>query len=403
MGIELTDEQKELVRRLVDWYKKGDKLYFSFTGGAGTGKTTTVKAFIDELGISRYRACAYVGKAVNMLARQGLVATTIHSMIYNIAWVPKRENGYVILNSKGKPTMTLEFILKKKIEGNPQLLIVDEATMVNDELCKDILSFQIPTVFLGDMNQLPPVFGISSIMKNPDYRLTRIMRQAEGNPIIYLSQQILKGIDLKPGDYGNSRVVRGYRIDPGSLQYDTIISGRNRTRDFVNWYVRKKLLDLPDKPQVGDKIICKQNDWARSIKGNLYLTTGMCGKITEINKSSWNDKYVLIDFQPDFVSDAEFTDLMLDTKYIGLDYGGRNKYGFSEYEKFEFAYAVTVHSMQGSQSPSVLYLDQWFHDADMVKKLRYTAITRAVDHITYAQDYRIPYEYMDLFYNDKVA
>ena len=58
MGIELTDEQKELVRRLVDWYKKGDKLYFSFTGGAGTVKTTTVKAFIDELGISRYRECA---------------------------------------------------------------------------------------------------------------------------------------------------------------------------------------------------------------------------------------------------------------------------------------------------------------------------------------------------------
>ena len=396
MGIELTAEQKCLVNNLKEWYLHSNRQVYSYTGAAGTGKTTVIKAFIDELSIERYRTCAYVGKAVNVLARQGLPATTIHSMIFNICWVPKKVNGHVVLNDKGKPKMVLEFILKPKIEGDPQLLVVDEATMVNDELSEKILSFGIPTIFIGDMNQLPPVFGVSSIMQNPNFCLTRIMRQKEGNPIIYLSQEILKGHELIPGTYGNSRVLYNYKLNSESLKYDAVITGRNKTRDFANNFLRKEILNLPDNIQIGDKVICKQNDWNRSIQGNLYLTTGMTGKITDINKSSWNDKFVLIDFQPDFTPDDEFTDLMLDTKYIRLSTEERSKYGYSEYEKFEFGYALSVHAVQGSTYDSILYLDQWFHDPELVKKLRYTAITRASKHLIYAKNYKIPEEYLYL-------
>ena len=55
------------------------------------------------------------------------------------------------------------------------------------------------------------------------------------------------------------------------------------------------------------------------------------------------------------------------------------KYGI---EKFEYAYAITVFSSQGSQWPSVLYLHEDFmFDPEDKKKLMYTAITRASDTI----------------------
>ena len=168
--IELTSEQTRLVEELKHWYRHSSRQWYSYTGPAGTGKTTVVRKAIEELGIERYVTCAFVGKAVTVLARQGLPASTIHSLIYNVVWVPVVDDkGIPVLNQDGNPKMRVEFSLKPSIKDDPQLIIVDEATMVNDDLAEDILSFGIKTVFIGDNNQLPPVFGISSVMVNPDF------------------------------------------------------------------------------------------------------------------------------------------------------------------------------------------------------------------------------------------
>lgn len=380
--VELTEEQSELVKRLKDWYTKSDRQWYSYTGAAGTGKTTVVEAVIEELGIERYIACAYVGKAVTVLARHGLPASTIHSMIYNVIWVPVLdEHGNRVIKEDGKPKMRVEFSLKPSIKGDPQLIIVDEATMVNDDLAADILSFGIKTVFIGDNNQLPPVFGVSSVMLNPDFWLTRIMRQQEGNPIIYLSQKILKREFIHYGQYGNSSVRPYIELGANYKNYDCIITATNRARDDINHHIRKNVLQIKsDLPIVGDRLICRQNDWDRCIDGNIYLTTGMTGTVTDINRSLAANRYMCIDFQPD-ISDSEFVNLFLDSAYIQKDYEDRKLYGFSAYEKFEYGYAVTCHSMQGSSADHVLFFDQWFHDVDMTRKIRYTAITRAVESI----------------------
>ena len=60
----------------------------------------------------------------------------------------------------------------------------------------------------------------------------------------------------------------------------------------------------------------------------------------------------------------------------------RKEYGMSSYEKFEYAYAITTHLSQGSQYQRVLYFDEPFGGGqDVIKKLRYTAITRAITSI----------------------
>lgn len=385
--VELTDEQKELVQRLIRWYRTGDRQTFSYTGAAGTGKTTVVRYFIEEMGIERYTTCAFVGKAVTVLAKQGLPATTIHSMIYRVIFIDAidEKTGLPIM-VKGKPKKILKFELKQRIEGDPQLLIVDEATMVNDQLCADILSFGIPTIFLGDMNQLPPVFGISSVMLSPDFALHKIMRQAENDPIVFLSQAILKNQPLYYGEYGKTKVVRNFQLGKNYKDFDVILSPVNRTRDAINDHIRHNIRGFKGiDPVIGDKLICRQNDWSRSVEGNIYLTTGMSGFVTDINRSIGSDKYMSIDFQPD-ISDESFFNLRLDLPYIRSTYDERKEYGISQYEKFEYGYCITVHQSQGSGWDSVCFIDHYFHDMDYLRKVRYTAITRAKMSLTMAEN-----------------
>ena len=389
--IDLTEEQTNLVKKLTEWYKHSSRQWFSYSGAAGTGKTTVIRAFIEELGLQRYIACAFVGKAVTVLSRQGLPASTIHSLIYHVSWIPVMdEKGLPVLNKDGNPKMKVVFSLKNELPGDLQLIIVDEATMVNDDLAEDILSFGIKTVFIGDNNQLPPVFGVSSVMLNPDFWLTKIMRQAENNPIIYLSQRVLKDLPLQYGIYGKSRVIPSVTLDETYTRYDAIIAGKNKVRDDINEYIRYNIKGVTSRlPVIGDKLICRQNDWDRSIEGNIYLTTGMTGIVTDIHRSLGGNKYMSIDFLPE-ISDEEFFNLLLDTQYIRMNYEDRRNYGFSRYEKFEYGYCVTCHACQGSQFDNVLFINQWFHDADLTKKIQYTAITRAIESIDIASSVYMP-------------
>ena len=94
MGIELTDEQLDLSDNIIKWYRHygSGKPYFYYSGAAGTGKTTVIKYVIEKLGLDNHdvMACAYVGKAVLVLMRHGLNASTIHSLIYVPRYVTER-------------------------------------------------------------------------------------------------------------------------------------------------------------------------------------------------------------------------------------------------------------------------------------------------------------------------
>lgn len=392
MSIELTDEQSRLVKELKRWYLSDTgKQWYAYTGPAGVGKTTVIRTAIEELEIDRYVCCAYVGKAVSVLAQNGLPASTIHSLIFDVEWVNVTDEfGQPVLRDDGRPKMKIDFILKERLKNDPELIVVDEATMVNDDLCEKILSFGIKTVFIGDNNQLPPVFGVSSVMLMPDFYLTKIMRQAEGDPIIYLSQKVLKRERIDFGTYGKCHVLPWMKLSPERYrEYDMIITPKNKIRDAINSHVRQNIMGFnSDQPQIGDRIICRQNDWNRCVDGNLFLTTGMVGTITDINRSDCGKGFLSVDFQPD-IAHEPFIGLRLDSKFIMMDYEERKEYGISSYEKFEYGYCITVHQSQGSQAPAVLFNDQWFYDMELTTRIRYTAITRAQDHVDIVKELRL--------------
>ena len=386
--LELTSGQSELLDRITRWYNdyhNGNKTgyqhpqWFAYSGAAGCGKTTVIREFLNSLCLrDDYIGCAYTGKAVLQMLRQGLKAKTIHSLIYDVV------SYYRMDPITHKKIPVFEFVLKKRLDKEVSLIIVDEAPMVNDDMCKEILSFGIPVIFVGDMNQLPPVFGRSTIMENPDFVLTQIMRQSADNPIVQLSQMVLKDIPLLEGKYGTSEVVREFDLGKSLLDdYDQIICFTNSLRQEINNYCRTELLGFKTiDPRLFDKIICRQNNWDIE-KDGFYLTNGTSGVITDIDRSHVGNGYYIINFHPDYFEDGvDFEGLRIDARYIKLNHEDQKVIMRTQNEKFEYSYAITAHLSQGSEYPRVFFIDSYFGTPELTKKARYTAITRAMDRIT---------------------
>lgn len=375
-------DQKKLLEKLDYFHKNKPKPIFVYSGPPGSGKTWVIRLFFERHHIdeSDFITCAYSGKASNVLAMNGLPARTIHSLIYNLDIVQK------INQVTGEIQYVPTFVKKPKLDHNYKYIVVDELSMVPDGIMEDLLSFGIPIIGMGDINQLPPVFGCGSYIAKPDFTLTEIMRQAWDSPIIKMSQYVLHNIPLGYGSYGdNCNVLRTVPIGRNLLAYDCILCNRNVTRNLINDIFRSDIMRFckfgKNKPilSVGDKIVCKQNCWNRSLNG-IYLTNGTLGQVEYIDEEHTNKNKITIDFKPDYSDNECFNDIAVCRKYLE---DNTSSSPFSNgMVNFDYAYALTVHSAQGSQFNRILYVDDGFSgDREIKKKLKYTAITRAVNHI----------------------
>lgn len=390
MGIILNNDQLQLKKQLCHWYINRTKPYFYYSGRAGTGKTTALASFLEdmELNYGEYICSAYVGKAVTVLLRKGYNAKTIHSLIYDVIIKTIMETAFDADGDEYKKKKTImTFELKEQLSSVLKLIIVDECKMVPDKMITEILSFGIPVIFMGDENQLPPVMGSSKILSEPDFVLNEIMRQAEDDPIVMIANWILDDMPLKYGNYGKSAIVESVPFDKTLLtNYDMILCGKNKTRDTMNNRIRKEILHLQQsKLYIGEKLVCRQNNWDEAI-GDIFLTNGTVGFVEDIHYDRNNSKFTTIDFRPDFLEEC-FSDIRLDKRHFYLPYEERNNYGISQYNKFEYGYVLTTHLAQGSEADDVLFLDEMMHNSDITRRLRYTGVTRARNSIIFQTSY----------------
>ena len=391
MGIELNNDQIYCTYKMENSWHHSTEQLFQISGSAGSGKSTVVRYLIEKIGLEYDEVLfvAFMGKAASQLARNGLPAQTIHSAIYRFEkQIARDENGKMIFKDNGKPKMKNVFVKKEKIGKKIKLIVVDEGSMVDTKTALDLMSFGLPIIVLGDLNQLPPVFGKPFFLQNPDVILRQIMRQAEGNPIIWLSQEILAGNDLKIGVYGNSSVIKKSDLtDYHFRNADIILSCTNRLRYNVNNYCREEIKGIKqlDYPHINEKVICRKNNWSKEIDNGVFLTNGTCGFVDDVYRSSFNGKTMSIDFRPDFTHSV-FKNVTFDYKHLYEMPGGEtDDQDFTSIynDKIEFAYAITVHSSQGSQWPKPLFLaEDITRNKEDRKKLWYTAVTRGSDSIT---------------------
>lgn len=389
MGIEFNDQQIYALYDIENWWNIQNDQVYNLSGAAGTGKTTLIRYFIERIGmeLDKVAFVAYMGKAAMQMARNGLPAQTIHSLIYTYDKVlDLDENGKIQIKENGKPKMKFQFTRREKLYKKIKLIIVDEASMVNEEIAKDLLSYGIPIIVLGDLNQLPPVFGNPFFLKEPNFILTQIMRQNENNPIVWLAHRILNDLPLQYGVYGKSSVIPKSDMNEFMLnKADIVLTCTNRLRGEINTLFRENIKRIKrlDLPNVGEKVICRKNNWSRSINNMIYMTNGMTGTVDYVDIESFNGKGIKCDFQPDFIK-KKFKNVVFDYERLFSNPGSdtmSDPFSFTR-DQFEFAYAITVHLSQGSQYPNVVFLNErMMYDKETYKKLQYTAITRAIDSI----------------------
>ena len=390
----LNGGQQLALKLLITWWRHKTSKVFQISGAAGTGKTYIVRKLIEAIGLdlSNVLFMAYIGKASLAMVQNGLPGKTIHSAICDTELETQKDCfGNVVKREDGSPVIIPLFKPKPSLPEHIKLLVVDEGAMVPEKLGKWILGYNIPTIVLGDLNQLPPVFGKPFFLRNPDVILTEIMRQSKDSPIPWLANKILQGSLPKYGNYKDIiSIVHSSDITVDDmLESNIVICGRNKTRWYLNHDMRRRTFNIPPneenpkEPLIGDKLICRKNNWIVKIRDTeISLINGMIGEVKDIIYELSSKQFTTIDFKPE-ITDKLFFNVPVDLShfrnYITSNSGVPKR---SLYESFELGYAITCHLAQGSQYDNVMVMYEVMGNRDYQRQWLYTAVTRAKKKLT---------------------
>jgi exodeoxyribonuclease-5 len=359
--MEWSPQQDDALVAVRKWLKRGKPQVFRLFGYAGTGKTTLARQIADDVD-GEVIFGAYTGKAALVMRSRGCVeARTIHSMIYRPKEVESEE-----------PT----FVLNDESPANgAALIIIDECSMVDEELGRDLLSFGRPVLVLGDPAQLPPVKGGGYFTETePDIMLTEVHRQAADNPIVRMSMIVREGGRLQPGTYGESRVISRGDIDAMAVtRADQTLVGMNKTRRNYNKRMRELFGHKSPLPEVDDKLVCLRNDRKKGLlNGGLWIVKSLQPqrknkmRMMVVPEDDQGKKPLRINVLPAFFeSDDEIPFALRKTS-----------------DEFDYGYALTVHKAQGSQWDDVVLFDESFAFREHRHRWLYTGITRASQRLT---------------------
>lgn len=370
--MQFSPEQDKALTQVAAWLKNGQSQIFRLFGYAGTGKTTLARYFAESVD-GTVQFAAFTGKAAQVLRSKGASnARTIHSLIYR----PRGEEE-VADETTGKTSMTPMFSLNRQSPiAQAKLAVIDECSMVDEQLGRDLMSFGTPILVLGDPGQLPPISGGGFFTEHdPDFLLTEIHRQARDNPIIRLAMDVREGRNIEYGDYGAAKVIARKQVDQQLvLEADQVLVGTNRTRRLYNKRLRELKGFTADYPQAGDKLVCLRNDPAKG------LLNGSLWKVMTASKETVKPGINLLVTPED--EDRGVAKIKL-LKAVFEDPESEISWQLKRrYDDFDYGYALTVHKAQGSQWDNVVLFDESFAFRETRERWLYTAITRAAERLT---------------------
>ena len=412
MNIELSEEQSIVCDRILEWWgphndrwSPGWQQYITLGGYAGTGKTTLISyisnaiRYISNKQSFNIAFLAYTGKAshvlkVKMMESSALQGNDFCGTIHRVMYYPKLRD--VIIG--GVVRKVIVGWEKKDDLEYYDLIIVDEASMVNRDIWDDLLTYKLPIIAVGDHGQLPPVGSNFNLMETPQLILKEIHRQAKESPIIRLSKQIRETGSLNL-PYPNTNYSKTFLMDWNDpncksvfekIEFDediVCLCGYNQTRVKLNDIIRKKYNYILEEPYPGERIICLRNNY------DTGIMNGQIGKLIwclpegqhlldgTIMMDGYEDPFVLLIHLGGFGQPS----------YNGLFEGNLNKQFKKELQKheissldfFDYGYAITVHKSQGSEWNRVVLFPQRnkYQTDDEYRRWLYTAVTRAKEKL----------------------
>lgn len=191
--IKLDNTQKSVLSNLINFIVAEETHTICLKAPAGCGKSLILSMLYDFLEDNRY-SCAFVAptnKAKLVLTDKGdsnRTSLTIHSLL-NL-----RPNLDIVEFNANQ----LEFKVAAKSHVSYDVLLIDECSMINDDLYNTLCKvfFESKIIFCGDPSQLAPVkqSHISKTFSSNTLELTKIYRQPESklNKVLsYLRQKPL--------------------------------------------------------------------------------------------------------------------------------------------------------------------------------------------------------------------
>jgi ATP-dependent exoDNAse (exonuclease V) alpha subunit len=351
MPIVLTAEQRSAVAHLLDFPEEVQTL----GGYAGTGKTTVITELHRRL--PYFPVCAFTGKAASVLRRKGVEASTIHSLIFKAVEI-------VSYDKKGKRRVHVEYVQKPSHEVLGRGFIVDEASMVGRDLHDALTAYGRPVIFVGDHGQLEPVQSEDfNLMAAPHVTLETVHRNA--GEIARFAEFLREGSaptdwNGHPGAAGEVLFVEIQKVE--GLP-DQNICAFNRTRVDLNRCLREALGYPEDRPVIGDRVMCLQNDH------QLGVYNGMQGVV----KAVAGDELV-------FSAGADYR-----VRFVPEQFNCESRPAERHRDRlpFDYAYTVTCHKAQGDEWDEVLVVEQPGGRWDRCR-WNYTAASRARRRLLWA-------------------
>lgn len=385
--MELTNDQYYGLSILEKWYRKYQHQFIDVAGVIGTGTWDLVQAFImnEQFDPREVMYLSYNQKQVLELAAKRYHAYYINGIIYNYIRIVDFESLPIINPNSSIMEYQWKKELKKKIDKKYKIIIVLDSVLMNDQTLKDLASFGLPIILIRDPALIPAPDSYT-FLRDPNIMLRELHPNYAHSPINYFAHKILKGERINPGSFDTVSVIPKKQMNLYNIKSaDMVISMSNEVRGKINSIYREKILKQKTNVNVlNERVIVTENMYAHRIvnqdekKIKLYLTKGLVGYLSKINRHASSTKYVSVEFRPSFYHEA-FDDLSLDRHYLNNVTTNSRQIIPDEIFRVEYAYALTSSLARLSHWDKVTLIADHPEedDSELQRRLLYTGITRA--------------------------
>lgn len=368
-GLELTDEQAQILEMAC----KQDVMML--TGSAGTGKSATTKAIIEMLEANNY--------SYTLLSPTGIAAKRLReatrreaSTIHMFLACDGNLGDYVLIDEMGMVSVHLLSMLFDKVTDRTKIIFIADPSQLASIACGNIVEDMLDSGIVPVCN-LTKVFryntsGIITIATDvrngvnehltdtfTDYKFietdTLVIKQIEQEYARLLANGYSKDdvLILSPFNKG----------DVGSLAINAAIQAKFNPNELSK--VGHTVNDTPIYFKVGDKVINKKNEYAMPLADDSdtdFVANGDIGTVMEIVPDE-KEPYMIVRY--------DCGDCIVDKVHI---------------KNTLLAYAISIHSCQGSQAKAVIVVIDKSHVRMLSRNLCYTAVSRAQEKLVLIGD-----------------
>lgn len=319
--MELSNSQKEAELHLLKFIFNIDRSnnLFLLTGSAGTGKSTLISHILNDNRFIKKKIVfsATTNKAVSILENMGSEKFKEKEVVY--LTIQKLLNIRRKIDKDGNELFISDQNIKKaKSIFNYDIIVIDEASMINQEMMNEIFKIKNrikgKIIFLGDRAQLPPVNEIQSSVFTqdiPKYELLEIMRY-KGNLVLLANKfrelVFNRNLKLKFKEFkdNNIKIFKNYdkwiknyakklekNLEKQNNNFENIpifLVYTNQVCAKINQDVRNILfLNCHNKYNIGEVIIFNNYYYHCSTETKYYTSQKMRIKGLQNKKYSWDN------------------------------------------------------------------------------------------------------------------